>query len=393
MKSIFIVSLFGEINNLNSRVYKIATAFSQKVTFVTPDFSHGEKKYKSKVKVTGNSLFCVKYISVPRYDKNLSFNRIFSHLVFALKLRTYLKTLPDKPGMIYCMMPPSSSAFVCGKFCKKNNIPFIVDVIDLWPDSLIPLVHSNKIINVLLYPWKHMTNEAYRMASYISGESKAYASIAHTINPFVPWSYTYLGVNIKQTQKLVSESTVRLEKPHDEIWICYGGSLGASYDFDSILHAVRFIQEKKIKYKMIFIGEGAKRIIIEEFAFKNKLNITITGRVVYKDFLKYLSVCDIGINSFKKNSLVAHSFKFNDYVATNLFILNNLEGETAEMIIKYNIGLNFNEYNLPDVLYDVCQNWDAYSQYKLNHNLLVKNELDSVTIYQNLASNILELIK
>jgi hypothetical protein len=144
---------------------------------------------------------------------------------------------------------------------------------------------------------------------------------------------------------------------------------------------------------MFFIGEGEKKDTIEEFANKNLLNIEITGRVIYKDFLKYLSVCDIGINSFKKGSLVAHSFKFNDYIAANLFILNNLEGETAEMISNYKIGLNFDKKNLPELLFQVCQDWNTYSLLRSNLDLLIKNELDSETIYKNLASNILKLIE
>jgi glycosyltransferase involved in cell wall biosynthesis len=208
----------------------------------------------------------------------------------------------------------------------------------------------------------------------------------------VPWSFTYLGVNVEQTKKLILESDLRIDKSNDEIWICYGGSLGNSYDFNSILNAIAYIHEKNVKYRMFFIGDGEKRDFIERIAFENTLNIEITGRVDYKDFLKYLSVCDIGINSFKKGTLVVHSYKFNDYIATNLFILNNIEGETSEMISKYKVGLNFTENNLPEVLYEVCQNWDMYSNYKLNLDLLIKNELDSDTIYHKLAMDILKLV-
>ena len=393
MNNILIVSLFGEISNLNSRVYKVANAFAQKTNFVTPDFSHAEKKYKSKTSKNVNNLFSVNYIHVPAYSKNLSIKRIYSHLIFALKLKSYLNNLTEKPDFIYCMMPPSSSAYVCGNYCKKNSIRFVVDVIDLWPDSLIPLIRFNKLIHLVLFPWKILTNKAYRMANYISGESKVFASIAHTINPFVPCSYTYLGVDLEQTKTLLSESRIHINKPNDEIWICYGGSLGNSYDFEVILTALKYIHDKKVKYKMLFIGDGEKRSMIEEFASKNKLNIEITARVDYKDFLKYLSVCDIGINSFKKDTLVAHSFKFNDYVASGLFILNNLVGETAEMITKYKIGLNFDEENLSEVLFDVCQNWLTYKTYRLNLDLLIKDELDSTTIYKILANKILHSLE
>ena len=76
-----------------------------------------------------------------------------------------------------------------------------------------------------------------------------------------------------------------------------------------------------------------------------------------------------------------------------LFILNNLAGETAEMMKKYKIGLNFNENNLSEILCDVCLNWETYRKYKSNADLLINNELDSVKIYNRLALNILNSIE
>ncbi|UAM96617.1 hypothetical protein K8354_09705 [Polaribacter litorisediminis] len=392
-KHILIVSLFGEISNSYSRLHKIANAFSQKVSIVTTDFCHSEKKYKSRTAIDENNPFFVKYIHVPSYDKNLTYKRVYSHQVFAYKLRLYLNNLVDKPDLILCLMPPSSSAYICALYCKKHSINFVIDIIDLWPDSLLPLTRYKSMTNFFLYPWRWMTKQSYKMATYISGESKAYALAAHDINPGVPWSYTYLGVNKDQTKKLVEKSNFQLNKPADEIWICYGGSLDNSYDFDLLLKAIQDIDDKNIKYCMYFVGEGEKRSFIEKFTVDNSLNIKITGRLAYKDYLKYLSVCDIGINSFRKESFVAHSFKFNDYVASNLFILNNLVGETSEMIDQYKIGLNFNEDNLPEILYKVCKNWETYSADNLNMELLIKNELDSVRIYKKLIENILATLK
>jgi glycosyltransferase involved in cell wall biosynthesis len=388
-KNILIVSLFGEINNANSRLHKIAHTFSEKVSIVTPDFCHAEKKYKSKKTLVEKNPFFVKYIHVPSYNKNLTYKRSYSHLVFTYKLRLYLNNLVVKPDFILCLMPPSSSAYVCGLYCKKENIDFVIDIIDLWPDSLIPLTRYKSITNFLLYPWRLMTEKTYKMATYISGQSKAYALAAHKINPKVPYSYTYLGVNQDKTKQLVNKSKIKFSKPANEIWICYGGSLGNSYDFKLLLKAIKHIDDEKIKYRMYFVGEGEKRSFIEKFTADNALNIEITGRLAYKDYLKYLSVCDIGINNFKKGSLVAYSFKFNDYVASNLFILNNLLGETSEMVDRYKIGLNFDEDNLTEMLYQVCRNWHTYDTHKINMELLIEKELDSTSIYKKLIKNIL----
>ena len=87
------------------------------------------------------------------------------------------------PHTSYCAMPTSSSAFVCGKFCKKNHVKFVIDVIDLWPDSLLPLVKGQALIRFFLYPWIYMTHFSYRMADVIMGESVAYANEAKKYNP------------------------------------------------------------------------------------------------------------------------------------------------------------------------------------------------------------------
>ncbi len=265
---------------------------------------------------------------------------------------------------------------------------FVIDVIDLWPNSLFPVVKRNKIITKLLFPWQLLTNKAYKLADYISGESIAYAVEAHKINPNVPWSYTYLGVNKLQTNRLIQESKVVVEKDENEITLSYSGSLGNSYDFDNLLNAVKHIHENGIKYKMYFIGEGERRAFIESFSTKHKLNIFITGRVNYSDYLKYLSICDIGFNPFKKDTTVVHSYKFNDYVACGLFIFSNLPGETAEMIKKYQIGINYNGDNLSEKLLLVCQNWDAYNLQRKNLDLLIQNDLDSEIIYKKLVNEI-----
>jgi hypothetical protein len=386
---LIIISIFGEVNNLNSRIYKIDKAFNTATTFVTANFSHATKKYKDKGDVKIDSRITTVQLSVPSYCNNLSVSRLFSHLVFSYKLKNYLKHLNQRPDIIICSMPTSTAAYFAGRYCKKYKIQFVVDVIDLWPESLIPVTNYKKTVNILTHPWRLITHKAYKLATYISGESKSYAMAARNINPQVPWSYTYLGVDVAQTTKLVNQSKIELKKPVDEIWICYGGSLGNSYDFDSVLDSIKFLHNKNIKYRMFFVGDGEKRVAIKKFADDHKLKIEITGRLEYMDYLKYLSFCDIGINSFAEGSLVAHSFKFNDYVASKMFIMNNLVGETAEMIDNYKIGLNFNKENLSYLLSNVCENWDKYHEYKINIDRLITDELDTEIIYKKLAQNIL----
>jgi hypothetical protein len=389
-KQLMIVSLFGNINNINSRVYKIDNAFQWDTIFVTPNFDHSKKENKVLLQANSSRIKTI-YLNVPPYSKNLSFKRIYSHLVFAYKLRLYLKSLKDKdrPEILISLMPTSTAAWVAGRFCKKNKIYFVVDVIDLWPESLLPLSKNNVIVKTLVKPWAIITKKVYKLANFISAESKAYSKIASACNTTVKASYTYLGVNSSQISKIISTSLGNSLQKNNELVFCYGGSLNNSYDFDSLLCAIKFIHDKKVKYKMFFVGEGEKRDDILSYSKINNLNVEITGRLPYEEYLKYLSTCDIAFNSFKKNTKVVHSYKFNDYCATGLFIFNSLKGETEELIEKYDIGINYSNENLSEKLLYVVQNWDLFKKKRNNLKNIIKNELESDKIYRRLSKDII----
>jgi glycosyltransferase involved in cell wall biosynthesis len=240
-----------------------------------------------------------------------------------------------------------------------------------------------------------VANYTYGLADLLLAESKKYLETAGKHNKRAIKKYYYLGVDKNKTQELIKLSSLKLEKPTDEIWICYGGQLGTSYGFEPIIEALKALNKNQIKYKFWFVGDGEKRPEIEEKIRENNLNAEVTGFVNYTDFLKYLSCCDIAINIFKENTKVVHSYKFNDYVASGLFVLNSLKGETSEMVESYEIGFNFDfgANNLTSALLEVCKNLKKYQKWKTNCNKLIKEKLDKKMIYSNLTKNMLNLIK
>jgi hypothetical protein len=196
-----------------------------------------------------------------------------------------------------------------------------------------------------------------------------------------------LGTDIDKYNYLISSSTIKIEKPHDEIWICYGGGLGNSYDFENILNTFnKLIRNYNFNIKLIFIGGGPKAEFINSFIKKNNLPSYVTGYLPYSDFLKYLSVCDIALNSFKQNTKVVHSYKFNDYIISGLAILNNLKGETSSFVEKYKIGINFDYDNnkLLDALLHLLNNPLDITSMKNNSLYVANNILNTKIIYKDM---------
>lgn len=378
MKTV-LVSAFANICSQNNRMLTIYNKLDGERKVVTTDFDHGRKTYyQDGVTDHPNQL----NLHVPAYKHNLSIKRIWSHLVFAKRVNDYLYSLDEKPAVIYCTMPTSSSAYVCAKYCKKHGVKFVIDVIDLWPDSLLPLVKGKAFIKVLLYPWTYLTHYVYKSADVIMGESVKYANEAKSFNFKAELYPIYLGIDTKIIDKVKSDKPVLLDKPKDEIWIAYAGSLGVSYDFNALLDAVKSIHGR-YKYKLWFIGDGVRHDEILSYIREYGLNAEITGFLQYEKLLSYLSYCDIAINIFRNNTKVVYSYKFNDYVAMNCFVLNSLEGETADMVEKYQIGRNFNFTDRPlsIVLEDTLQHWDEYKGWKSHHQRLIDEKLDKERIY------------
>lgn len=381
MSKTILVSAFTNIKAVsNNRILTIFNQIEGEKMVLTTDFNHRLKRYFVESEADHpNQLL----LHVPAYKKNLSVLRIWSHLIFAWKVRKYLNAQEERPKTIYCTMPTSASAYVCAKYCKRNNVKFVIDVIDLWPDSLLPLVKGKAIIKAIVWPWTYMTRYAYRHADVIMGESVKYANEAKKYNTKASVYPVYLGIDLGIINKVKENLPIRLEKPIDEIWIAYAGSLGESYDFKTLLDAVKQIHGR-YRYKLWFVGDGVRHDEIAGYIEENHLNAEITGFLSYEQLLGYLSYCDIAINIFREDTKVVYSYKFNDYVAMDCFVLNSLEGETAEMVDNYQIGRNFNfsDRSLTVVLEDTLANWEEYKLMKDNCQRLIDEKLDKEKIYK-----------
>lgn len=389
-KNIKLVSLFvytGEDDNIRINTVYDLLSQNNELELITTNFNH-RNKTKHQIQ---NSRRNITMLNVPEYKSNLSIKRFFSHGVFAYKLYKYLNTCTIKPDVVYCIVPTIASGLACAIYCKQNKIKLAIDVIDLWPESFVALFPFPKIFKLLTFPWKFIANKVYSYADNLFAESIEYANVAQKHNKKTKALAVYLGTDTEKYNYLISKSDLSISKPENEIWICYGGGMGNSYDFDVILNSISEINQlNKYNIKLLFIGGGLKANYVQNYIDCNNLPAIITGFLPYCDFLKYLSYCDIALNSFIKESKVVHSYKFNDYILSGLAVVNNLKGETADFIEKYEIGLNFDYKNnlLKDKLLYLLENPEEVIKMKKNSIYVANNVLNTKIIYKEMISQL-----
>ena len=210
-------------------------------------------------------------------------------------------------------------------------------------------------------------------------------------NNKVPCIPFYLGADPDYTVKLIKKSKIKV--PNNlNVKICYGGSLGYSYDFNTILKTFKELYSRFKNIELYFIGGGIKEKEIIKFGKDYSLPIFLTGYLSYPDYLKYLCSMDIALNSFKKDSAVAFSYKFNDYISVGLAIVNNLTGETAQIVEENNIGFNFDykKNSLELQLEKLITNKILLSTMKENSYKLSLGSLNSKSIYNKMTKEIID---
>ena len=132
------------------------------------------------------------------------------------------------------------------------------------------------------------------------------------------------------------------ELPYNELHLCYLGSINNIIDISEIGRIINELsKEIKVVLKIIGGGENKERLIEE--AKKQGAEVIDYGKIY--DFQKkkeIMDTCHYGLNIMKDTVCVGLSMKSIDYWECGLPIVNNLKGDTREIVEKEMCGVNIN---------------------------------------------------
>lgn len=354
IKKIFIITAWSDVESENAadRLSYVAKTFAEanyKTTLITSDFDHHSRSFREENKIF-NTTYDTKLIHEIGYENNISFKRIFSHIIFAKNIKKFLNLIPNNqvPDLIYVTMPFSLTTLACKGYCRKHKIPLIVDVIDLWPEAFIGITKIPKVLSKLMVlPWQILSNRAYKVADAIVSHNYTYLNRAlKTINKKIPSEMVYLGTDVEFVNKSKIKYGNNIIKEDDEFWVAYVGGLAENYDLDTMIYSVDKLKKKGIhNIKLMFLGTGTYETKLRNLAESLNVNYYITGRIEYSKLIAYLCKCDIAVNAIK-NSIIVISYKTNDYFSAGLPIINSSTGELEQLLEKHNAGLYYETGNV-----------------------------------------------
>ena len=398
MKILFLTDNFPpEVNAPASRTYDHCREWVKQgaeVTVITcaPNFPEGKVYTGYK-----NSLYSKETIG------GIQVIRVWSYIVankgfvrrtmdyISYSISSFLAGLFVKTDLIIATSPQFFAALSGRALAFWRRKPWIMEVRDLWPESIKTVGAMKDNLFIRYFEWQEM--RCYKSADQIVVVTDSFRKkliernisekkLSVVKNGVDKELFAPMQKNLKLIEKL------GLEK---KFIIGYIGTHGMAHKLDFILRCASHIRNSR--YHFLFLGDGAERDNLVKL--KEKLgctNVTMLKTVPKNEVKHYISILDVCLINLKKSEIFTTVIpsKIFENAAMGIPILMGVEGEAKDIIASYGAGLCFEPENEADFMdkLSTLQNAEVYNKCKAGC-LKLADDFDR----KNLAYKMYQIIK
>jgi hypothetical protein len=348
------------------------------VTWFNSTFNHQIKKQRFNKTTSLKSANCkIIYLYGNSYENNISFKRFKSQIINAFEFFKFIKNKKyRKPDLIISNYPTVELSLISCMFAKKNKIPYLIDVRDMWPDIILNNLSLYK--KIFFYPIFLIWNQCFR---YCLKNSSSIISISDN---FLNWTlkkakivknsshkYFYLTKQLKKTNNFNCDvkllNYLNDKKKYTKIIYC--GSISKRHDFETVFNALNETKNKKII--VLVCGKGTYFNELR-YKFKNVKNLYFLGWMNDINLNLLLSSSDYGLLPYNSIDFeMSYPNKLSEYLSNNLKIISCIDGITRKLIKNENIGYTYNYKSKNSLL-------------KIFNKIKKKKDVNSITLYKNM---------
>ena len=332
-----------------ARVYELSRAWAKKghkVTVLT-GFPHHPtgvipQKYRGRVlmreSVDGISLLRTYVYATP--NKAVA-KRTLSFLSFMLSAVFFAPFLLRDPDLIIATSPQFFVAVAGFLISKMKHRPFIFEVRDLWPESIVAVgaIRNRRIISLL----EKIEMFLYRKSAGVVGVADSTKEIL--VKRGISQEKIKIvknGVDLNAFKPGPKENWVREKYGlREKFVVSYIGTIGMAHGLEVVLRAANELQDED-DIIFLFVGEGAEKDkliqIKQDMSLKNVLFLNQQPRELIPDFLAASDVCLVHLKKAALFKAVLPSKVFEIMGAGRPIILG-LEGECESLIRSAGAGL------------------------------------------------------
>lgn len=321
-----IVNCFDTYEDRVDLVYEFFKDKGYEVTIIQSNFRHFKKVHREDEKED------FIFIKSNPYHKNLSLTRLLSHYKYASDAFKIVEDI--KPDLLYVFVPPNSLAEFAAKYKQKNkSVKLILDLIDLWPETM-PI---GKVKNFFPFTlWGTIRDRSLKHADLVITECDLYQSVLGETLKSIKNETVYLA-------KKDIEVTSNPKVSEDQIHLAYLGSINNIINIQKIKEVIQILVKVKPVILHI-IGDGESKEELIDKAKSAGAIVEYHGKIYDpQEKQDIFDRCHYGLNIMKENVCVGLTMKSIDYFQHGLPIINNIPADTTKFLDEYGIGINITD--------------------------------------------------
>lgn len=328
------------------------TSAGHRVVLWSSAFYHQEKRHRCRHagRIEVSSLLEIRLIPSPGYARNIGLGRLWDHILLARNLKHLLKQENSSPDVAFIGYPPIETASVMGKWLAKRDVPFLLDVKDLWPSVFLEAVPTSlrPFGRVVLAPYFMLAKACVKRAAGVSAMADSFLnrvltfrkrekSHADGVFPLTSSSDSVTEDELTAAKKWWVELGVQDD---GKFRVCYVGNLSSNVDLAPVKDAAVFFMKQQLPVEFIICGDG-----VSLDSFKKMMigltNIHFPGRIGRPHVLALAHCCHASLIPYvnSENFQLSLPNKTLDSLSLGLPILSPLQGEVANLISNHTVGM------------------------------------------------------
>ena len=321
-----------------------------------------------------------------------------NYISFVISATIKALLIKNKYDLIFIYEPSPITVAIPGIILKKiKQIPIIIWVTDLWPESVVSAGNfKSSFIPNLLTP---VVRYIYHHCDKILVSSKGFVNsiIDKGINKskieFFPQWAELIFKPVRSDKYLLGEI------PKNSFKIMFAGNIGEAQDFPSIIETARILKGNK-NIHWVVLGEGRRKewvnSKVKEYGLESSFHLM--GSFPLEMMPKFYAQADCLLFSLKKEYIFSITIpgKVQTYLACGKPIVCMVDGEAAKIIDDAKAGLSCPSES-PELLAKNIEQLSSLSEAKLsklgeNALLHYKKEFERNMLMEKMENIIINIV-
>ncbi|GEM47597.1 glycosyltransferase family 4 protein [Deinococcus cellulosilyticus] len=217
---------------------------------------------------------------------------------------------------------------------KARGIPFILEVRDLWPESLTDLTGKEGLQAKLIRRIAHFLYHQSQRIIVLAKSNIEFLNRNYQV-PEEKIAYVPNSVDFVKFQRS-SAGHIRQRIPAGRFVVVYAGAHGLANDLSTVLQAAELLQQKDPDVLFILVGNGVEKAnLLQEAQTRKLTNVDFWDAIQKEDIPVLLQTAQVGLLTLKDAPVFRFGIspnKFFDYMSMGLPVLTNVQGEVRNVV-------------------------------------------------------------